>query len=160
MPHYIQLFFEHLGPEFPFVIYEEILGDFWDQKLTPLLANCIAAMASRYSNLPELTVRGLHNVAETYTDNAKARTILSSVAHIPTIDTLHATMLLSWSEYKDNRITSFRAYCQMAMKMAIDLGLSDQNPIHLYPSESERNRRRATWSNILQLHLTVSSFRS
>jgi len=158
MPHYIQLFFEHLSGEFGFISYDEVLGEFWDQTLPPILANCIAAMAARYSNYSDLTVRGLHNVAETYADNAK--TILSSVAHIPTIDTLHALMLLSWSEYKNNRMAGFRAYCQMAMRMAMDLGLSDQNAIQMHPSEIERNRRRATWASILQLHLTVSSLRS
>lgn len=155
MPHFIQLFFENLGGEFTFLSYEELLADFWDHVLPSLMANCIAAMASRYSNIPELTVRGLHNVAEAYTESAK--TILSSVAHIPTIETLHAIMLLSWSEYKNNRLSGFRAYCQMAMRMAMDLGLSDQNAIQMHPSESERNRRRSTWAGILQLHLTSSS---
>ncbi|KAJ7502847.1 hypothetical protein B0H11DRAFT_2154931 [Mycena galericulata] len=155
MAHFIQLFFERLGPEFPFVTYDEVSRDFWDQVLSPLLANCIAAMATRYSTLSELTVRGLHNVAETYGDNAK--TILASVAHIPSMDTLHGVMLLSWSEYKNNRINGLRNYCQMAMRMAIDLGLSDQNVSPINASESERNRRRSTWASILQLHLTASA---
>lgn len=88
MPHFIQLFFENLGGEFTFLSYEELLADFWDHVLPSLMANCIAAMASRYvifvhivsqtslalsrySNIPELTVRGLHNVAEAYTESAK-----------------------------------------------------------------------------------------
>ncbi|KAJ6602198.1 hypothetical protein B0H10DRAFT_2081257 [Mycena sp. CBHHK59/15] len=155
MAHFIQLFFEQLGAEFPFVTYDEVSRDFWDQVLSPLLANCIAAMATRYSTLSELTVRGLHNVAETYGDNAK--TILSSIAHIPSMDTLHGIMLLSWSEYKNNRILGLRNYCQMAMKMAIEVGLSDQNGSPINVSESERNRRRSTWGCVLQLHLTASS---
>jgi len=157
MPHFIQLFFEHLGSEFSFLGYEEVLGEFWDQILPPLTANCIAAMGSRFSNIPELSVRGLHNVAEAYTDNAK--TILASIAHIPTIETLHSLILLSWSEYKNHRIPGFRAYSEMAMRMAMDLGLSDQNTIQLQASESERHRRRSTWAAILHLHLSVSSCR-
>jgi len=157
MAHFIQLFFEQLGAEFPFITYDEVSRDFWDQVLSPLLANCIAAMATRYSTLPDLTVRGLHNVGETYGDNAK--TILASIAHIPSMDTLHGVMLLSWSEYKSNRIPGLRSYCQMAMKMAMDLGVSDQNVSPINASEGERNRRRSTWASILQLHLTVSSFR-
>lgn len=46
-PHFIQLFFEHFGAEFTFLSYEEILAEYWDQLLPPLLANCIASMASR-----------------------------------------------------------------------------------------------------------------
>ncbi|KAJ7497054.1 hypothetical protein FB451DRAFT_1209882 [Mycena latifolia] len=157
MAHFIQLFFEQLGAEFPFITYDEVSRDFWDQLLSPLLANCIAAMATRYSTLSELTVRGLHNVAETYGENAK--NILASINHIPSMDTLHGVMLLSWSEYKNNRIPGLRSYCQTAMRMAIDLGLSDQNVSPINASESERNRRRSTWASILQLHLTASSFR-
>ncbi|KAJ7287758.1 hypothetical protein C8J57DRAFT_1284831, partial [Mycena rebaudengoi] len=144
-----------LGAEFPFVTYDEVSRDFWEQVLSPLLANCIAAMATRYSTLSELTVRGLHNVAETYGDNAK--TILAAIAHIPSMDTLHGLMLLSWSEYKNNRIPGLRDYCQMAMRMAIELGLSDQNVNPINTNETERNRRRSTWASILQLHLTASS---
>jgi hypothetical protein len=154
MPHYIQTFFEHLGSEFTFLSYDEVLREFWDRSLPLLLSNCIAAMASRFSNIPELTVRGLHNVAETYTDNAK--TIFSSIAHIPTMDTLHALILLSWSEYKSNQVAGFRTYSQMAMRMAMDLGLSDQNSIQIHLSERERNRRRSAWSSILQLHSATS----
>ena len=156
MPHYLQTFFERFGPEFPFFVYEDVMAEFWDRTLPPILANCIAAMASRFSNLPELTVRGLHNVAETYTDNAK--TILSSVAHIPSMDTLHAIMLLSWSEYKNNRISGFRTYYQMAMRMAMDLGLSDQNAHQGHFGEKERNCRRATWNNILQMHMSAAPY--
>jgi hypothetical protein len=47
MQHFIPLFFEQLGAEFPFVDYDEISIDHWDQALSPLLANCIAAMATR-----------------------------------------------------------------------------------------------------------------
>jgi hypothetical protein len=49
MPHFIQTFFEHLGAEFTFLKYDDTLQNFWDQRLPPLLANCIAAVASRYA---------------------------------------------------------------------------------------------------------------
>ena len=47
MPHFIHTFFEHLGSEFTFLSYDEVLGEFWDRTLPVLLSNCIAAMASR-----------------------------------------------------------------------------------------------------------------
>jgi len=112
----------------------------------------MAAMAARYTNISELVVRGVHEVAETYADNAK--NILNSVGHIPHMDTLHAILLLAWSEYKNERIPSFRLYGQMAMKMAMDLGLPDQIPPTNLP-ENERNRRRTTYANIVQLQYTA-----
>jgi hypothetical protein len=155
MPHFIQLFFEQLGTEFPFISYEDTLRQFCEQSLAPLISNCIASLAVRFSSLPELALRGLHTVADTYGDNAK--TILSSVSHLPAFETLHGLMLLSWSEYKNNRISSFRMYCQMAMRLAIELGLSEQNDMQNSRNDRERNRRRTTWSSIVQLHLTASS---
>ncbi|KAF8633642.1 hypothetical protein AX15_001329 [Amanita polypyramis BW_CC] len=158
MPHFIQTFFEHLGAEFAFLNYEDTLQSFWDQRLTPLLANCIASIASRYSTYPELTMRGLHTVSETYLENAK--NLLSSIAHVPTFDTLHALILLCWSEYKNNRLHGFRAYYQMVMKMAMDLGLSDQDASPIPNNEGDNNRRRSTWASILRLHIMASQYRA
>ncbi|KAF8629243.1 hypothetical protein AX17_005822 [Amanita inopinata Kibby_2008] len=155
MPHLVQTFFEHLGTEFPFFNYEDTLQNFWDQRLSPLLANCIAGMASRYSTYPELSSRGLHAASETYLENAK--NLVSPVAHIPAFDTLHALILLSWSEYKCSRLSGFRVYYQMAMKMAMDLGLSDQDSVPISGSEAEQNRRRSTWASIVRLHIMASS---
>ncbi|KAF8732391.1 hypothetical protein AX14_004466 [Amanita brunnescens Koide BX004] len=156
MPHFIQTFFEHLGAEFAFLNYEDTLQSFWDQRLTPLLANCIASMAARYSTYPELT-RGLHSASETYLENAK--NLLSSIAHVPSFDTLHALILLCWSEYKNNRIHGFRGYYQMVMKMAMDLGLSDQDASAIPSSDGDNNRRRSTWASIVRLHIMASQYR-
>ncbi|KAL9711691.1 hypothetical protein Ac2012v2_004763 [Leucoagaricus gongylophorus] len=154
MPHFFQSFFDQYASEFTFLTYDETLRKFWEQRLCPTLSNCIAAMAVRYVSIPELIVRGLQEVAETYVENAKD--ILSSVSQMPSMDRLHALLLLSWLEYKNDRTSSFRHYCQLATRMAMHLGLSDQSPPSHLP-EGERNCRRATWANILQLHLTSSS---
>ena len=60
MTHYINVFFEQHGAEFPFLSYQDVSTDFWDQRLSSILANCIAAMASQYvtinwSNSRDLT---------------------------------------------------------------------------------------------------------
>lgn len=52
MPHFLQIFFDHYASEFNFLTYEETLGKFWEQRLSPLLSNCIAAMAARYVHIP------------------------------------------------------------------------------------------------------------
>lgn len=46
MTHFINVFFER--HEFPFLSYQDVSTDFWDQRLSSILANCIAAMASQY----------------------------------------------------------------------------------------------------------------
>ncbi|KAJ2931307.1 hypothetical protein H1R20_g5842, partial [Candolleomyces eurysporus] len=154
MPHFIQLFFENLGHEYGFLTYDQLMNDYYEGRLPPALANCVAALASRFSNIPELTIRGLHNVAESYLDSAKG--LVNPVLHLPSMDTLHAIMLLAWAEYKNGKHPSFRSYAHNAVQMAQDLGLSDSEPIMQIP-DAERRRRQITWANILQLHSLLTS---
>jgi len=158
MAHFIQVFFERYGQDFTFLSYQDVLSDFWDHRLTTILANCLAAMAVKHSNLPELamSMRELHNIAENYIDIAKG--LISSAAHIPSLETLHGLMLLCWFEHQHHRLPGFRTYYGMASKMSADLALQDTNYDPM--SEYERSRRRATWNGMVQLHMTASSFRS
>jgi hypothetical protein len=158
MTHFIQVFFERFGPDFPFLQYQDILADFWDQRLSLIIANCVAAMAVKHATIPDLSIRDLHNVAENYIDVAK--TLLTTVAHIPSLETLHGLMLLCWFEHSHHRLPGFRTYYGMASKMSADLGLQDPHNFDPYPSEYDRNRRRTTWTGLVQLHMTASSFRS
>lgn len=114
--------------------------------------------------------------------------ILSSVAHIASMDSLHAIILLAWFEYNSERtagecfgaaksqltkspivihiltdafhscIQAFNSYTQMAMKMGMDLGLSDQrhslDQVHATDSDQ---LRRTTWQSIMQLHVAGSA---
>jgi len=157
MTHFINVFFERHGPDFPFLSYQGITTDFWDQRLSSILANCIAAMASQASNLPELSMRGLHNVSESYIDVAK--NLLPSVAHLPSMETLHSIILLSWFEHSHHRLPGFRTFCGMAFKMSNDLGLQDPASIEMCLSEYERHRRRTTMAAIMHLNMTYNSVR-
>lgn len=89
MPHFIQLFFEKHASDYSFISYDQIMSDFWENRLSPVTANIIASMATkcvnsmpcfgasvanttyRFSNMAELTMKGLHSVAETYAEVAR-----------------------------------------------------------------------------------------
>lgn len=45
MTHFIHVFFERYGQDFAFLSYQDVLADYWDQRISLPLANCIAAMA-------------------------------------------------------------------------------------------------------------------
>ena len=142
------------------------------------------------SSLPELSIRGLHNVSESYIDVAKViphisvpsltqhfpnQNLLPSVAHLPSMETLHSIILLSWFEHSHHRLpgkscvrlfftstthftrTGFRTFCAMAFKMSTDLGLQDPTSIEMCLSEYERHRRRTTMAAIMHLHMTYNS---
>jgi hypothetical protein len=48
MPHFIGLFFEQHGSEYTFLMYEQILNDFYENRLSPVIANAIASIACKY----------------------------------------------------------------------------------------------------------------
>ena len=79
---FIQLFFDNLNVEFPFLAYDETIRQFLMHDLTPLLANCIAAHAVRFADIAEVTQRGIMHVSDQYCDCAKVwpyRRLVSSV---------------------------------------------------------------------------------
>lgn len=69
----IQSFFDRINPDFPFLAYDETLRRFFNQELTTLQANCIAAHAVRYADVAEITARGVMFVTDQFCDNAKVR---------------------------------------------------------------------------------------
>ncbi|KAF7968398.1 hypothetical protein HWV62_30681 [Athelia sp. TMB] len=154
MPHFIQLFVNHLGAQCPYVTYIDTLERFNSGILPPLLSNAIAALASGYSSQPELVVRGLDNVAEMYRENAKI--ILTPIKNTPTVETLHALMLLAWSEHQYGRIMEFRMFSQFAMRMALDLGLS-AGALNMNISERGRHLLACTWASVMQLNSFAST---
>jgi hypothetical protein len=52
----------------------------------------------------------------------------------------------------------FTAYAQMAMSLALDLGLSDSQGVHrLASTPQERARIQAAWSSVVNLHIMPSA---
>lgn len=68
---FIQLFFDNLNVEFPFLAYDETIRQFLMRDLAPLQANCIAAHAVRFADIPEVTKRGTMHASDLYCDAAK-----------------------------------------------------------------------------------------
>ncbi|KAF7795508.1 hypothetical protein EIP86_006670 [Pleurotus ostreatoroseus] len=152
---YIQVFCDNLNVYFPFIAYDETLKQFFGKTLTPLMANCIAALAVKFVELPDVLTRGVMYVTDQYIDKAKA--LLVTVVQVPTVDTLHSLILLAWAEYKRNRFTHFCSYGQLAVQMALELRLNDERVIQLLETEYERNNLRHTWECAAALDAAVKS---
>jgi hypothetical protein len=86
------------------------------------------------------------------------------------MDTLNALMLIAWSEYKAGRVPSeysmafqapslilsgFRTHAQLAMNMAMDLGIN--NLPSMPTNDRQENRRRTTYQGILLLSVTANN---
>lgn len=72
LPHLAGLFFDHLACHFPFLDRKEVIQAVEGETLPAVLANCIAALACRFSENPELLKSGRRAVAgEAFADMAK-----------------------------------------------------------------------------------------
>ncbi|KIY71105.1 hypothetical protein CYLTODRAFT_419114 [Cylindrobasidium torrendii FP15055 ss-10] len=145
MQNFISVLFEQMANDFSFLTYAEVMTEFMERRITPLLSNSLAAFATPYTTIPELANRGLHNVANAYADHAK-----QILMHSPNqcLDTVHGLIMLSWFEANNNRMTAFRQYYGMLMNMSVDLGLNDDS----IPPQAQDPRKRETWAAVLRLH--------
>ena len=91
---YIQVFCDNLNVYFPFIAYDETLKQFFGKTLTPLMANCIAALAVKFVELPDVLTRGVMYVTDQYIDKAKVMW----------------RMTRFWSACADSAILSSRPY--------------------------------------------------
>ncbi|KIY43304.1 hypothetical protein FISHEDRAFT_78648 [Fistulina hepatica ATCC 64428] len=154
MPHFTEIFFERYSAQYPFMTADEIARKAWEGTLSPCIATCIAASAARYSDIPELTARGLTYVSEIYINNARA--LLQQDQFRPTMDNLHSLILLAWTEYKNSRVQAFTSYAEAVVRMAQDLGMTSEEVIRSFPDLQERSRLLLTWGNVIQLQSAVS----
>ncbi|KAF9231397.1 hypothetical protein BU15DRAFT_82449 [Melanogaster broomeanus] len=143
-----------------FITYDDICDKLRRQTLSPLLANCVAALGARHAAICIVCfLRGLHMgshvVADIYCDVAKE--LLPTSLHQPTIETVQATILLAWAEYKSGRARGFRQYSDLAMRTAMAIGLSEASSLQLSSYDPYQSRLRITWSSLTQLELYASS---
>ncbi|KAI0365667.1 hypothetical protein BV20DRAFT_724463 [Pilatotrama ljubarskyi] len=125
MVDFIRVFFDKLTTTYPFLSLEIVRDQFIRHRLSPLLANCIAASAARYSTMPEIHQIGSANVADVYCQMAKA--LIPSNAEAVSLDDVHALVLLSWAECQRGRTTTFNTYAGLAIRFATQLGISNES---------------------------------
>ncbi|KAI1796376.1 hypothetical protein LXA43DRAFT_616825 [Ganoderma leucocontextum] len=155
MMAFLHVFFEELGPTFPFLSLESVYERFLHRRLSPLLANAMAASAAPLSTINEIMQIGPANTADVYCQVAKS--LIPAEGSQATIETLHAVMILSWAEYKRGRQTMFGVYARMATLLATDLGISEESlPELTRVSDAHRARMlQNTWRGIQMLERTL-----
>lgn len=74
LPHLAGLFFDHLACHFPFLDRTEVMEAVENETLPAVMANSIAALACRFSNMPDILKGGKRYVAgEPFADMSKVR---------------------------------------------------------------------------------------
>nr|VWO96152.1 Zn(2)-C6 fungal-type domain-containing protein [Ganoderma boninense] len=155
MMAFLHVFFEQLGPTFPFLSSESVYERYLHRRLSPLLANAIAASAAPLSTINEIMQIGPANVSDVYCQAAKK--LLPAEGSQATIETLHAVMLLSWAEYKRGRQTMFNVYARMTTALATNLGISEETLPQLTRVSDLHGGRmlQDTWQGIQLLERTL-----
>ncbi|KAF8708956.1 Fungal specific transcription factor domain, partial [Rhizoctonia solani] len=147
LTHLANLFFDHLACHFPFLDRTQVMAQITDGTLPAILANCLAALAVRFSNRKELLKGPRHLAGEAYCDMAKL--LVVHMLSWPSVEVLQALVLIAWSEFGSGRDSGLWMYSRMAVGMAMDLGLGFEATVQLAATESEREKVRLTWWSTL-----------
>ncbi|TRM69256.1 hypothetical protein BD626DRAFT_473478 [Schizophyllum amplum] len=149
---FTEQFIRHHAHNFPFVNVNEIWKQVWSGTLPAPFASCIASLACKHSTRADLTHdRTTESVAEAYAENAK--TMLGR-RPAGTMAMLHTLILLAWAEQRLGKADDARTHYDMAMRMAVDLGMTNSS-INLIGDQ--RDVRVLTWGNLVELHHALSA---
>ncbi|KAL5507485.1 hypothetical protein ACEPAH_6941 [Sanghuangporus vaninii] len=154
MEHALELFSEYFGSRFLFLHYDALRHTMLEQALPAPFANCIAALSLRFSLSPELPGNSRVFVGEPYLEMAKD--LIIPLAYTPSVENLHSLLLLSWCEYGSGRENGLNVYSSLAIRMALDLGLGNEETIKSLTTEHERTDLRQTWWSVVMLDIISS----
>ena len=134
--HLCELFFEHLGCNFPFLQRNRFLRDLKDKKANTMLVNAVCALSARFSLHPELsqpqgpsTIQGCNPPQDAKTADCgqpfarKAMSALVESLSCPTLAVAQACLLLAYEEFGSNRDSGLWMYLGISIRMAQDLGM-------------------------------------
>ncbi|KDQ14517.1 hypothetical protein BOTBODRAFT_32649 [Botryobasidium botryosum FD-172 SS1] len=148
LPHLAALFFDNLACHFPFLDQDEVVRQLNDGTLPAILANCLAALAVRFSDRSDILGGGpRHTAGEPYADMAKL--LIVHMLSWPSLEVLQALVLIAWAEFGSGRDSGLWMYSRMAVGMAMDLGLGFEATVQLAATEEQREKVRLTWWAVL-----------
>ncbi|TDL25049.1 hypothetical protein BD410DRAFT_718764 [Rickenella mellea] len=155
LPHFVSLFFPHVGDRFPWLDPEDTLRSAVAGTLNPAVANCIAAFAARFSDRMPRSADHRCFAGEPYVDMAKS--LLATAMDPPSLETLQGLIMIAYLESGTPRQESFFAYTEAACVMAGDLNILYEDIIMLAESERSRVVMRMTFWSVAWLDLYACS---
>ena len=133
--HLCELFFAHLGCNFPFFQQERFLRDLKEKKIDTMLVDAVCALSARFSSHPLLGSPRAPQVdgSEPPPDNEKsargqpfARRAMNALVDsfsCPTLSVVQACLLLAYEEFGSNHDSGLWMYLGISIRMAQDLGM-------------------------------------
>ncbi|KAE8353355.1 C6 transcription factor [Aspergillus coremiiformis] len=133
--HLCDLFFVHLGCNFPFLQRERFLRGLKDKKIDTMLVDAVCAMSARFSPHPLLSPPQAPPIddSEPKVDVRKsdrgqpfahrAMGALVDALSCPTLSVVQACLLLAYEEFGSNHDSGLWMYLGISIRMAQDLGM-------------------------------------
>lgn len=133
--HLSDLFFAHLGCNFPFLQQERFFRDLKEKKVDTMLVDAVCALAARFSPHPLLGPPQAQPIdrSQPPPDVSKwdhgqpfaqrAMSALVDALPCPTLAAVQACLLLAYEQFGSNRDSGLWMYLGISIRMAQDLGL-------------------------------------
>ncbi|KAJ5161951.1 hypothetical protein N7492_007343 [Penicillium capsulatum] len=133
--HLSELFFTHLGCNFPFLQQERFFQDLKEKKADTMLVDAVCALAARFSSHPILGPPQAPPIDRSQApadikmwDRGlpfahRATSALVDVLSCPTLSAVQACLLLAYEQFGSNHDSGLWMYLGISIRMAQDLGL-------------------------------------
>lgn len=133
--HLCELFFVHLGCNFPFLRRDRFLRDLKEKKIDTILVDAVCALAARFSPHPLLRPPQARPIDGNETQKEikksdygqpfahRAMTALVDALSCPTLSVVQACLLLAYEEFGSNHDSGLWMYLGISIRMAQDLGM-------------------------------------
>ncbi|EFE31215.1 C6 transcription factor, putative [Trichophyton benhamiae CBS 112371] len=124
--HLCEVFFAHLGCNFPFLQRDRFLCSLKEKQLAPILVDAVCALAARFSLHPLLSVEPVNEAPYPHHGQAFAHRAMCAVVDAlacPTLAVVQACLLLAYEEFGSNHDSGLWMYLGISIRMAQDLGI-------------------------------------
>ncbi|RDW89681.1 hypothetical protein BP6252_01713 [Coleophoma cylindrospora] len=127
LEHLLNVFFDYFGCHFPFYSKDRFMDQARSKSVPAVLLNTMCALASRFSNHPDVRRNPIYLCGEPFGD--KAKQLIFVLLSVPSYDLVASLLMLSWYEFGCNRDVGFWMYTGMAIRMAQDLGMHKEERV-------------------------------
>ncbi|CAL5866934.1 uncharacterized protein PFLUO_LOCUS1146 [Penicillium psychrofluorescens] len=133
--HLCDLFFAHLGCNFPFLQRERFLQDLKDKKVDTMLVDAVCSLAARFSPHPllgppqaqpidrSLPPPDIYRWDRGQPFAHRAMSALVDSLSCPTLSAVQSCLLLAYEQFGSNHDSGLWMYLGISIRMAQDLGL-------------------------------------
>lgn len=134
--HLCQIFFLHLGCNFPFLQRERFMRDLEEKQVDAILVDAVCALAARFSTHPMLTgtsepqkdkeapeASQLHPSEYGQAFAQRAKSAIPDTFPCPSVAVVQAALLLAYDEFGASRDSGLWMYLGISIRMSQDLGM-------------------------------------